>query len=416
MFLGLRGEGFGPSNSGMRARWWLIWLTVSLALNGVLLVAWLRELRPVPSPAREVVRRPIVTNLLRPIRTNLVLQPRFLNWQDLESDDYPTYIRNLRSVGCPPETIRDLIVADVGAWFERRRQAEVPSLRQQWWRREPEATLVAEVQARQAALEAERHQLLTTLLGPGWEEGLPAASGGIPDSDLDGPILGSLSVEARRQVHAIEQRGRERLAALAEEARTRGTPTSEAETARVQRAIRAELAAVLDPEQLEEYLLRTSPTAERLREQLAGLEATPDQFRQLFRAADTLEAQLAELGDATDPASERRRVALALELEQAYERELGPARYLRHRLGQDKLFQQTYAAAERAGVAAEKVLPMYQVNQVASEERSRVLADSSLPPDEQTRRLAALYEQRLAALRALVGDEAFQKLQAEERP
>lgn len=400
----------------MRARWWLIWLTVSLALNGVLLVAWLRELRPVPSPAREVVRRPVVTNLLRPIRTNLVLQPRFLNWQDLESEDYPTYIRNLRSIGCPRETIRDIIVADVGAWFERRRQAEVPSLRQQWWRREPEASLVAEVQARQAALETERHQLLTTLLGPGWEEGLPAAAGGIADNDLDGPILGSLSAEARRRVHEIEQRGRERLAALAEEAKSRGTPASEAEAARVQRAIRAELATVLDPEQLEEYLLRASPTAERLREQLAGLDATPDQFRQLFRAADTFEAQLTELGDATDPVSERRRVALALELEQAYERELGPARYLRHRLSQDKVFQQTYAAAERAGVAADKLLPLYQVNQVASEERSRVLADSSLAPEEQTRRLAELYEQRLAALRTLLGDEAFQKLQAEERP
>jgi hypothetical protein len=400
----------------MRARWWLIWLTVSVVLNGVLLVAWLRELRPVPSPAREVVRRPVVTNLLRPIRTNLVLQPRFLNWQDLESEDYPTYIRNLRGIGCPPETIRDIIVADVGAWFERRRPAEVPSLRQQWWRRQPDAELVAQVQARQAALEAERHQLLTTLLGPGWEAGLASAAGGIPDSELDGPVLGSLSTEARRQVHDIERRGRERLAALTEDAKAVGAAASEAEEVRVRRAIRAELAAVLDPEQLEEYLLRTSPTAERLREQFDGVEPTPDQFRQLFRAADAFEAHLAEVGEGTDPASERRRAALAVELEQTFERELGTARYLRHRLSQDQVFQQTYAAAERAGVAAEKLLPLYQVNQVASEERSRVLADPSLAPEEQTRRLAELYEQRLAALRTLLGEEAFRKLQAEERP
>jgi hypothetical protein len=67
-------------------------------------------------------------------------------------------------------------------------------------------------------------------------------------------------------------------------------------------------------------------------------------------------------------------------------------------------------------VAAEKVIPLYQLNQAAAEERQRVLADASLSPEEQARQLAQLYEQRLVTMRALLGDEAFQKLQAEDAP
>src|SRR5262245_12164353 len=34
-------------------------------------------------------------------------------WSHIESQDYRTYIANLRSIGCPGQTIRDIIVADV---------------------------------------------------------------------------------------------------------------------------------------------------------------------------------------------------------------------------------------------------------------------------------------------------------------
>ena len=39
--------------------------------------------------------------------------PAPLTWQAIEADDYPTYIANLRKIGCPEETIQDIIKADV---------------------------------------------------------------------------------------------------------------------------------------------------------------------------------------------------------------------------------------------------------------------------------------------------------------
>ena len=399
----------------MRPRWVVIWLTVSAVLNVVLLAAWLAALRPAPASERSVARRAVVTNILRPIRTNVLFQPRLLTWKDIESDDYPTYVRNLRGIGCPPETVRDVIVADVNALFAHRRTAEVPHAAHQWWRLKPDPELASQIAAKSLELERERRGLLATLLGAGWEAGGPPAEDEAPGGDLGGPVLGDLSEEARRQVRAIERLGRDRAEAWLE-AGEEGRTLTAAEAAQLERETRTRLAAVLNPEQLEEYLLRHSSTAQRLRSQLQEVDVTPEEFRSLFKAMDAIEAEKAALAEASDPISRKRLAELELKEQTALEKGVGTARFVRLRLGQDAVFRETWTAAERAGVAAEHVIPLYQVNQAAIEERRRLLADDSLLPDEQTRRLAELYEQRLVALRALVGEDAFHRLQAVEQP
>lgn len=48
--------------------------------------------------------------------------PERFRWSQLESSDYRTYIANLRSVGCPEQTIRDIISADVDSLYATRRE------------------------------------------------------------------------------------------------------------------------------------------------------------------------------------------------------------------------------------------------------------------------------------------------------
>ena len=42
------------------------------------------------------------------------------DWKQIEAADYPTYIENLRAIGCPEETVRDIITADVAGLYEER--------------------------------------------------------------------------------------------------------------------------------------------------------------------------------------------------------------------------------------------------------------------------------------------------------
>src|SRR5215472_8944655 len=75
-------------------------------------------------------------------RTNFVLRRQFFSWQEVESPDYPTYVANLRSIGCPEQTIRDIIIADVNGLYARKLATELTTPEQQWWRSEPDTNVL----------------------------------------------------------------------------------------------------------------------------------------------------------------------------------------------------------------------------------------------------------------------------------
>ena len=56
-------------------------------------------------------------------------RPAAFDWSQLESVDYRTYIANLRGIGCPEQTIRDIITADVAELYARRRTPLEDALR-----------------------------------------------------------------------------------------------------------------------------------------------------------------------------------------------------------------------------------------------------------------------------------------------
>jgi hypothetical protein len=396
----------------MRYRVILVLLLLSLLANLVLATAWRRALKPTavyrlePPP-----RRALVTNVLRPIRTNLVFQPRLLSWRDIESDDYPTYIRNLRSVGCPEETIRDIVVADVNELFAHRRATEVVSPNQQWWVDEPDLDLLDQAMEAKDALEAERRDLLTQLLGPRWDVTGTATEVAGSAITLDGPLLGELPAESKRALREIEFRSRERLRAHAQAMREQGKGVDPAEYARVRKELREELGKVLTPAQMEEYLLRYSDNAAQLRRSLGGFDATPEEFRNMFRVADGYDLELAALAGATDATSARRRQELEAKRDEAMRSTLGNERYAYYRLNQDPVFRQAREAVEQVGAPAEAVLPLYQITQETERERRRILNDPTLTPDQQSEELAAVDQARMSSLRRVLGEERFRRFE-----
>jgi hypothetical protein len=72
-------------------------------------------------------------------------------WSLLESPDYRTYIANLKAIGCPQQTIRDIIVADVDSLYAPRRDQLARS---------------AAAESRLETLNREEASVLAALLGP----------------------------------------------------------------------------------------------------------------------------------------------------------------------------------------------------------------------------------------------------------
>jgi hypothetical protein len=402
----------------MRSRVLAILLVLSLGIN-----AFLTWERLQSKPSQTVLRRELpptrtlTTNILRPIRTNIIVRPQFLTWRDIESDDYTTYVQNLRAIGCPEQTIRDIIVADVNELFAHRRATELFNPTHEWWRSQPDPKRIAEAAAQRHALETERRALLTRLLGPGWE-----LSGSLlteyPDSQttLDGPLLGDLPLETKHAVRQIELDAKNREQAYLEEATEQGVPPDPAKLAQLRKETRDELARILSPQQLEEYLLRYSDTAGKLRGALKDFDPSPDEFRQLFRAADAIDQELASIASATDPVNIRRRQELENLREAKIAETLGPDRYRLYKLNQDPLFQRAKETALKLGAPPEAAVTLYNIDRETELERRRILADNSLTPDEQALHLTQTDKERLNSIRKVLGEEAFRKLQTEGPP
>jgi hypothetical protein len=389
----------------------LIW--ISLGLNvvfaGALVALILRRSSPLPDPNPGWNPLPVSTNAL--IRTNTIVRRLNFVWSQIESRDYRTYIANLRSIGCPEPTIRDIIVAELNEIFARRRDAEVVTPSQQWWRSDPDPDVMSAANDKLRALESERRAMLTSLLGPEWQ----SSEYPYPDSPrgnaLDGSLLGALSLEAKHQVREIQRRSIERRDAYLESVVKDGTRPDQAEIEQLRQQTRNELAKVLSADQLEEYLLRYSQVANDLRDELRGLDASPGTFRSLFRLRDPIDQELQSLSGATSEIDVRKREELIQKRDSAVSQVLGPEQFQEYKLNQDLTYRDSKAIAQQTRMPEDKIRPFYDINHTTESEERRIQNDSRLTEEERASALVEIRGTRANALRRLLGDEFYQRYQ-----
>src|SRR5689334_12004191 len=149
-------------------------LLVSLMANLGLVAAYVLT-RKAPSLAAASSKgdTAIVTNRARGEQRvsrifSVIESTNAFHWGSVESEDYRQYIENLRAIGCPEETIRDIIIADVNKLFASRVAGLYPKPQEyRFWRVEDQAARKEEREREQKrrALEKEKHDLIKELLG-----------------------------------------------------------------------------------------------------------------------------------------------------------------------------------------------------------------------------------------------------------
>ena len=387
---------------------WRALALISLGANIVLAAVWLAITSPHAGESASRAQELALSNAAN-TRTNILLRRQFFSWQEVESPDYPTYITNLRNIGCPEQTIRDIIIADVNALYARRRAIELVTPDQQWWRSEPDTNVLQVALEKSRGLEDERRALLTRLLGPSWESGdlvslpRPTRQGIV----LDGPVLGALPTDTKQALQDINARSEAKIQAYVEAQRAQGKEPDPVELAKLRQQTRDELARVLAPAQLEEFLLRYSQFANTLRSSFGQLEyfnPTPDEFRAVFRATDGIDQQIQLLADSTDPNAVQTRKNLQAQLEDAIKVALGPKRYQEYQLLHDPLYRDAVASAEQAGTP-ENVQLFYQINLAAASTQDSIRSNADLTTDQKAIELKQLELDQLKANALAMGQQ-----------
>jgi LysM repeat protein len=388
--------------TGVRAK---MLVFISLVLNAALGVAWWQLYRSAQSVPGVSAEGPLmISNTgFRVTKTNLVLRARDFTWRDLESTNYEFYVLNLRGIGCPEPTVRDIIVADVNQMYARKRQELSVSTNDfKWWRSEPDPEEARALTARLEALEVERRRLLTRLLGPSWQQRSESESEPLP---LTGAVLANLSAEQKQAVQEIVERSHKAVRDYTAKCEEAGESVDPAILAQLRERTRRELEAKLNPEELMEFLLRYANTAAQLRDQLRGLNATPEEFRKLFAATDAIDRQLQLLPADDDPATAERRRVLQAQREAAMRQNLSPARYEAYRMLTDSDFRLAMVDAQQNGAPAQAGRALYEMNQAAAQERERINADGTLTPEEKEKQLKNIEQQLKGARSSLLGLE-----------
>jgi len=268
-------------------------LQLSLLLNVLLLIAagWRSAHRPpmnrmprseVGQPAGKSPRHSIFSRASssRPARP----------WDAVETSDPQCFIANLRAIGCPEQTIRDIITMRVcrthrGEWVE----AEAEAARVWDFTRNRNPREWRERNRRQTALRNEVAYTLESLFGGNWRA-LTASLLGWPWRGND--PMQFLNVEKRRQLRELDMRYGELKNELEHKGFTGRLDAEDAARLRdLDRQKQTELATILSPQELADYLYRQSPAADYVRQRMPEARSESE-FRAMVKVA--LEFQMAE--------------------------------------------------------------------------------------------------------------------------
>lgn len=373
------------------------WLRFSLAFNALLAGAlgWLALGRSQPV-VRESVSRFITNRVLRvrhkpalpaPVTYSapavVEVNEPFL-WAQIESTDYHRYIANLRGIGCPEQTVRDFVVAEVDELFEERVKELVDGVTGRFWEllsRPGEFEKVVDQKKNQLdQMQDERRALLSALFGdenPHAEEENQIADAARHESWAS---LTDFLPEEKRARFIVNRDEFE--SAQTKLWQTPGLSDTERRTKQKEldetydRGLRAWLA----PEEYDELHLRQSNAAQ-IRSRLAGLEVSEDEVRALAKCQSAKQnAQLREL--------------------------LGSERFAAYERTGDYRYSPIQRVTQRVGLPDQIAVQVFDTRRTAEDRARQVAQNPSFSDDEREATLQAIGEETRRSISDALGAKA----------
>ena len=170
----------------------------------------------------------------------------------------------------------------------------------------------------------------------------------------------------------------------------------------------AALRSLLTPAEREQYDLWMSPTAEALRHDFYGMEASEEEFQAVYALRRTFdEAWPADSIDTQDPKATEAWGAALLQLEDRVKEALGEERFSMYQRGQDGRFHDLNVTASRFSLPREKAAEAYEYLRISAAEKSRVLENGALTPEQQSEVAGKIDAETQRALQELLGPGAY---------
>lgn len=314
-------------------------------------------------------------------------------WLNLESDDYHEYAANLRAIGCPENTIRDIIVADIGKTFaEQQRILNDRSTTPFWLTADQREELDLERQRKLRELALAKWELLRELfVHPVDEEVMKVLRGeGMAQASL-WVVAGFLERDQLVQLFGLVGYYAHQIKML-EQASLGILIAEDYDNARALRdRMEKEITALVGTSSVEEMYLRgLLSEGEEAGILQYGVNLSGTEFRNLMKikaaAADVYTRLFAEAGF-EDMMAEQ---VSEQQIETALAQYLGTEKYEDYTRAKDDRFQDIYAFATGKGLSKKEAVAVFNARDRAETELERIEADKSLNAEEQVLLQAAI--------------------------
>jgi len=269
---------------------------LSIAVNLWLIAAighrWFAAPLPVEAPSE---REPSVLSPLERIKLSrakagvvtVVKEERFL-WEQLNRENLPEYVKNLRIIGCPETTVQDIIYAAVNKGYAQKIRDLHRTLHvnrdgtdSDFWKSIiGHFDALAERSRKLLKLNRERQELLFSLLEVEVEL-VRLERYGLPD--MEGARVPFLSPAQRFAAKEIMLRFDELENTVTLKYKTYSGPEPALEKEALRKERETELLKIMNGAVLEEYKIRKSRLAQNLRTQLTAFRPEEYEFRALYR-------------------------------------------------------------------------------------------------------------------------------------
>ena len=324
-----------------------------------------------------------------------------LDWRIVESEDYKKYIANLRAIGCPEETIRDIITADVNKLFEQRKREVTGSTnRFEFWKTGNffSDMFNEEKLNKHRELAKEKRELLKELLGVDIAE-KPDPMGGMNPYET---LLDFLPAEKQNALMEHEQNFAAKMMKRIKDAQNNPDVMRE-----IMKEKDAELAKVLTPQEKEEYDLRMSQTAMMMRMQMSEFQPNEQEFRDIFKLRKDFENEYGMMGMQSNKPEERaKRETAQKELDQNIKGVLGEDRYREYKYDQDFSRSTLKDVVKEFNVPKDQAFKVFDIKSAAQEQATHIRKDQSLTPEQRQAALQAIQQETRIAVSQVLGSAA----------
>ena len=393
----------------------IIAILLGLNLGLLVLVGYLYHLLRTPLPAPPMVHvKTVAPRPSPPVRTSVVTNYVATNdfrWTQLESEDYRTYIRRLRDIGCPEQTLRDIIIADIDKMLARERLAASPVKTDLKYWQPDEKELESwrdyrEWEDKERQIDFQKRDIIQELLGVDLVSERMRVRGQV---DYYGRRLDFLPPDKRNEVRKLLETLAAGEVSIRQKTWEEGdalTPEDEVRLKELRQQHDTAVAAILSEEERKQYDLAMSPTAYAVRDALFGMNPTEKEFLALYGLRKGFETQWPEPPEG-DPAALGQYTEAKAALEREIRAKLGDERYTEYVRAQDPDYRQLRIAAARYDIPEQAAADVYAFKQILANERTRLLAQETLTPQQKNTALQAMAAEAERAVQQALGEKAY---------